>query len=216
MHKLKTRSTVEDANAYLKEHEKRNYEKTQKLLEAQINKKIVRQGLGQSGTDVFGDQQYQYPIETAAQSPLGKLIEDQSKYKFGSKEYQAFDAEIEKLKATDPQSYTQIEGGIVGKWLENKPLSPKEQEIVDKRIKKTGQTPEQVKANAKARIEAKAESFKDLLGRDPSDEEKRAILLNDPFGFLSPPEEEEYAVGDEIEKNGKNYKYLGDNKWQKL
>ena len=85
-------------------------------------------------------------------------------------------------------TFTKLEGETFFNWVNDKPLSPKQQQLVDRKFKETGQSPEQVKANAKARIDAKVESFNSLMGRPPTANEKRAMIINDPYGILAPDE----------------------------
>ena len=143
-------------------------------------------------------------------------------------EQKMVDQKITETKPDDP-TYTKIEGGIVSKWIDGKTLSPQEQEILDKRLKGSSKKPEELKADAKARLDAKVEWFKKNLNREPSDDEKRAFVLNDTWGFLAgtpnapekqdelpnAPEKQDYKIGDIEKKDGVNYKYVGNGRWQK-
>lgn len=66
-------------------------------------------------------------------------------------------------------------------------------------------------------MEAKIAATEERLGRQLTGEEVRSMAIADPWGFLAPISEiptEKYQVGQTIEKDGKTYKYIGNNKWQ--
>jgi len=84
-------------------------------------------------------------------------------------------------------SYSKIEGQIFVKWLDDKPLSKPEQQIVNNKFTKEGrETPAEVSAKTKARWIAKIEAFEQALNRKPTDDEKRAMFISDPYGLLGP------------------------------
>ena len=85
---------------------------------------------------------------------------------------------------------TKIQAGIIQKWLDDKTLSSKEQKIIDKFSASSRKSPEEVKADTVARIQGKVDSFKSLMDRDPFPAEKRAMIINDPYGILAPEDVE--------------------------
>ena len=89
-------------------------------------------------------------------------------------------------KADSEPTFSKIEGNVFFKWSTDQLLSPKEQSLVDRKFKESGQDPTQVKENAKARISAKVETFKELMKREPSSDELRSMIVNDPYGILAP------------------------------
>ena len=95
-------------------------------------------------------------------------------------------------KEATPPTTASIEAASLMKWMNGTKLTPQEQILVDNKIKKSGKSSDQIKQDAKARIEAKVESFKELTGKVPSPQEIRAMIINDPWGFL-----EESGGGDD-------------------
>jgi len=84
-------------------------------------------------------------------------------------------------------SYSKIEAEIFVKWLDDKPLSKKEQQIINNKLAKEGrETPAEVYAKAKARWMAQIETAEEVLKRKLADDEKRAIFINDLYGLLGP------------------------------
>jgi len=112
-----------------------------------------------------------------------KFLPEKKGWTPGSKE-----EAIEVAQAKTGPTYSKIEGHVFSKWMLDGKLTPQEKQVVDKKLKETGQNPAQVKENAKARINAKVESFNALMGRPPTANEKRAMIINDPYGILAPDE----------------------------
>jgi len=103
-------------------------------------------------------------------------------------------AEIE--KEGRESGFAKMEGEVFAKWIEGKtPLSKREQMIIDRKLRETGQTPEKAKALVKARMKAKIESYTEELGRPPTKQELRALYISDPWGFL----EDGDGGGDKLE-----------------
>lgn len=50
--------------------------------------------------------------------------------------------------------------------------------------------PEETGAKVKARLIAKVQAFTELMGREPTQQEKRAMMINDPYGILGGEEGE--------------------------
>lgn len=46
------------------------------------------------------------------------------------------------------------------------------------------ETPEETGSKVKARLFAKVQAFRELMGREPTPQEKRAMMINDPYGIL--------------------------------
>ena len=113
-------------------------------------------------------------------------------------------------------SFSKIEGGLFADWLEGKKLNPNQMKIINRKFKLSGQTPEQVRANVGARIQAKVDKLRELLGREPTDSEKRNMIINDPFGML---EDNEHSGADQfgytVGETRNGYKYIGNDQWQK-
>jgi len=129
---------------------------------------------------------------------------------YGRSEY-----ELAPEKPEEEKTIPQLEAGAFVKWMDGKPLTPQEQIIIDKKTKPTGKTPDQIKKDARAKMEVWVENFKTFMSRPPSKQEIRAHMLTDPWGFLAPAEtEKEFEVGETKEVDGKTYKYLGKDKWQ--
>jgi hypothetical protein len=51
------------------------------------------------------------------------------------------------------------------------------------------ETPEETGNKVKARLLAKVEAFKEMMGREPNAQEKRAMMINDPYGILGGAED---------------------------
>ena len=223
-----------------------NYEKLIKSLHGikkqyesgEINDEAYSAALEEVGTDIaMLDPQYKKGAEQLQESRLStvknkiKMVQEEMiKGKiqrmqrpetgppeagvFGKGEYERVP---EKPKEMTPPTTASIEAASLMKWMNGTKLTPQEKILVDNKIKKSGKSPDQIKQDAKARIEAKVESFKKLVGRDPSSQEMRAMIINDPWGFLEESEEggaKKYEVGDIEKKDGKTYKFIGNDEWE--
>jgi hypothetical protein len=58
-----------------------------------------------------------------------------------------------------------------------------------KSLQKERETPEETGSKVKARLFAKVQAFTELMGREPTPQEKRAMMINDPYGILGGGEE---------------------------
>lgn len=144
---------------------------------------------------IEGRGQYQLaPQQDKASAEILQLQAASAKLPDGSPQKLQLESRIKNLSAPKDASTKEIEGGIIAKWMNGKTLSPQEQTLLDKKIKPTGKTTDQIKEDAKARYKAKFESFKELVGRDPNPEEARAMLITDPWGFLE-------SAGDETDRS---------------
>lgn len=94
-------------------------------------------------------------------------------------------------------TFSKIEGQAFTKYGEGgyDSLTQLQKKIVDKRLKKSGQDPDDVYAKSMARHSAWASGFKQYVGRDPSKNEARRHFLNDIYGILEPDEEETTNAG---------------------
>jgi len=89
-----------------------------------------------------------------------------------------------------PPTVAQIKGLAMSKWMNNTKLSPQEQIIVDKEIRASGKSPDQIKKEAAAKMDAWVENFKKYVKRPPRPAEVRQHMVNDMWGFLGPMEGE--------------------------
>jgi hypothetical protein len=53
-----------------------------------------------------------------------------------------------------------------------------------KSLQKERETPEETGSKVKARLTARVQAFTELMGREPTPQEKRAMMINDPYGIL--------------------------------
>ncbi len=53
-----------------------------------------------------------------------------------------------------------------------------------KSLQKERETPEETGNKVKARLIARVQAFTELMGREPTPQEKRAMMINDPYGIL--------------------------------
>ena len=53
-----------------------------------------------------------------------------------------------------------------------------------KSLQKERETPEETGNKVKARLTARVQAFTELMGREPTPQEKRAMMINDPYGIL--------------------------------
>jgi len=152
-----------------------------------------------------GEKYYRIPI---AETP-GQTLAKKGRFVVGGQIQQEQPDGTYKPLTQPVPTFSKIEGEAFYNWISDKPTSPKQLQLVDRKLKETGQTPGQVKANAKARIDAKIESFISLMGRPPTANEKRAMIINDPYGILISGSEQggEYkhtAINAEGQKMGSN------------
>jgi len=56
-------------------------------------------------------------------------------------------------------------------------------------LQKERETPQETGSKVKARLFAKVQAFRELMGREPTPQEKRAMMINDPYGILGGGEE---------------------------
>jgi hypothetical protein len=84
------------------------------------------------------------------------------------------------------QTATKLLGSALSSWIEGKPLNPQQKQLVNKHIKGTRKTSKEVMADTKARISGKVESFQELMKRPPTKDELRFMIINDPYGILTP------------------------------
>lgn len=106
---------------------------------------------------------------------------------------------------TDKPTFTNLEGGIFAKWLEKKPLSKREQSIIDKKFAGTGKTSKDVYADSSARWRAKADMFEKLMNRKATSDELRRLFIADPYGILAPEDLPEGLTEADITYNMDKY-----------
>jgi hypothetical protein len=131
---------------------------------------------------------------------------------------------------SEKKSVTNIQADILRKWLDGEPLTKQETQIKDKYFRGDKDT----YADNMQRWKAKVDSFELVLGRKATEEEKRRLFINDMYGILAPPSPDNpaapgapapaapqgkkdkygFTVGQKTTKNGKTYKYIGNNQWQ--
>lgn len=95
---------------------------------------------------------------------------------------------IQKLEATPDQkdvTYSKLEGEIFRRWLDGEQLTPNQKQILNKKLKESGDTPQDAYSKTVSRYKAKLDFYEKSTGQKASNAEKRAMIINDPWGFLA-------------------------------
>jgi len=79
-------------------------------------------------------------------------------------------------------------------------------------LQKERETPEETGGKVRARLLAKVQTFTELMGREPTPQEKRAMMINDPYGILGGEEGETVPVAATPKAKGKTVKRTGTDK----
>jgi hypothetical protein len=74
------------------------------------------------------------------------------------------------------------------------------------------ETPEETGGKVRARLLAKVQTFTELMGREPTPQEKRAMMINDPYGILGGGEGETVPAAQTPKAKGKTIKRTGTDK----